>query len=225
MRNGSTAARPCIGYEAVGGAAWTIFYTTSPDERDNAIKNLGYTSDGDPCFVLLNSAPGVKELTPFYRLLQIADPGQRVDLIDAVLASASIPGIFPPGILLDENYVDGGVREILPLQAAIDLGAHNVFGIVGSVAAERADSFTGRSLVDIVSRSVEEIMTDETVRNDSNPQRGPGVSVTVIQHQGGCSRHHDNRPRPHPYQYGIRLHGSRRPSGEQFGSRSREEPC
>lgn len=154
------------------------FYTTSAAERDNAVANFGFTSEGVACYVFDSKVPGT---TPLYRLVQIADPRQPVDLIDAVLASASIPGIFPPRILLGENYVDGGVREILPIQAAIDLGADKVFGIIGSVAVEPADSFTNRNLIDIAARSVEGIMTDEIVRNDSNPPRGWGIPVTIIQ--------------------------------------------
>jgi NTE family protein len=47
----------------------------------------------------------------------------RVHLPTAILASASIPGIFPPVGLGSENYVDGGIREVIPLQAAVDLPA------------------------------------------------------------------------------------------------------
>ena len=43
---------------------------------------------------------------------------------DAVLASASIPVMYPPTELGGEYYVDGGVREILPLALAFNqLGA------------------------------------------------------------------------------------------------------
>jgi NTE family protein len=42
---------------------------------------------------------------------------------DAVLASAAIPGIFPPIQINGDPYVDGGLLMNTPLKAAIDLGA------------------------------------------------------------------------------------------------------
>jgi hypothetical protein len=45
------------------------FYTTSAAERDNAIANFGYSSEGVACYVFDSQAPGT---TPLYRLLKAA---------------------------------------------------------------------------------------------------------------------------------------------------------
>ena len=51
----------------------------------------------------------------------------KVDFSTAVIASASIPIAFPPVSIGGELYVDGGCRETIPVQAAIDLGATHVY--------------------------------------------------------------------------------------------------
>lgn len=45
----------------------------------------------------------------------------------ALLASAAIPGIFPPVRIAGDIFVDGGALESSSLQAAIDLGARRIF--------------------------------------------------------------------------------------------------
>lgn len=41
-------------------------------------------------------------------------------LIDLVLASASIPGVFPPVDLFGHRFVDGSLRDVAPLSTAFD---------------------------------------------------------------------------------------------------------
>jgi predicted acylesterase/phospholipase RssA len=53
-----------------------------------------------------------------------------VDLIDGTIASASVPMIFPPHSMADDDYVDGGVIEIIPVRAAAELGATRIFAVV-----------------------------------------------------------------------------------------------
>ena len=59
-----------------------------------------------------------------------AGAGGPVDLVDAAIASASVPMVFPPHPMADDDYVDGGVMEIVPVQAAVELGATRIFAIV-----------------------------------------------------------------------------------------------
>lgn len=47
--------------------------------------------------------------------------------IDAVTASASIPGIFPPVEMAERRLVDGGVVNNTPISHAVELGAERVF--------------------------------------------------------------------------------------------------
>jgi hypothetical protein len=53
-----------------------------------------------------------------------------VDVIDGAIASASVPMIFPPHPMADDDYVDGGVIEIIPVRAAADLGATRIIAVV-----------------------------------------------------------------------------------------------
>ncbi|MGA2835834.1 MAG: patatin-like phospholipase family protein [Acidimicrobiales bacterium] len=46
--------------------------------------------------------------------------------VDAVLASAAMPAVFPPVEIDGEKYIDGGVVDNVPLQRAIDAGATRI---------------------------------------------------------------------------------------------------
>jgi predicted patatin/cPLA2 family phospholipase len=154
------------------------FYTISRTELQNALDNLGYIYEGVTCYVLASQTTGT---IPFYQLHKVYEPPVDVDLVQGVMASASIPVVFPPVKLLDEWYIDGGVRDILPIQAAIDLGADKVFGIVATKATiPDSKPYDDADIQRIGIRSVD-IMTDEIQRNEFNPPRGWGIPVTVIQ--------------------------------------------
>lgn len=73
---------------------------------------------------------------------RLPPPATAVDVVpvalglDHLLASAAIPGMFPP-VLIDEPavgagwYVDGGVRLNAPLRSAVDLGVDRLVVISG----------------------------------------------------------------------------------------------
>jgi len=44
-----------------------------------------------------------------------------------LVASASMPGVFPPVMIDDRRHVDGGIAVNLPVQRAADLGATTIF--------------------------------------------------------------------------------------------------
>ncbi|WP_240642154.1 patatin-like phospholipase family protein [Microbacterium sulfonylureivorans] len=48
-------------------------------------------------------------------------------LIDAILASASVPGLLPPTRIGDEHYIDGGIVNSIPIEQAVTAGARTVF--------------------------------------------------------------------------------------------------
>ncbi|HYH33719.1 MAG TPA: patatin-like phospholipase family protein [Nocardioides sp.] len=48
-------------------------------------------------------------------------------LVDAVVASAAVPGLLPPARVGDEHYLDGGIVNSIPLARAVRLGADRVF--------------------------------------------------------------------------------------------------
>jgi predicted acylesterase/phospholipase RssA len=106
----------------------------------------------------------------------------KVRVQDAVLASASIPVMYPPTELGGEYYVDGGVREILPLALAFNqLGAGHIFAVVASKPGVEPWHDSGdRGLFELARRVSVDIAPDETLRKEIDPPRGWGRRVTVI---------------------------------------------
>ncbi|SDJ03773.1 Patatin-like phospholipase [Lentzea albidocapillata subsp. violacea] len=104
-----------------------------------------------------------------------------VDLVDAILASSSIPVAFPPVSLGAGTYVDGGVREVCPVRAAVEAGADYVWAIGCSALGAPPDgSFGGRGTLDIAFRA-NDIAVDEVYRSDIDPDpAGWGHDVRVV---------------------------------------------
>lgn len=48
-------------------------------------------------------------------------------IVDAVLASCAVPGLFPPVEVGDEHFLDGGLVASVPVGRAVDCGATRVF--------------------------------------------------------------------------------------------------
>jgi NTE family protein len=69
-----------------------------------------------------------------------------VDLVEGVLASASVPLVFPPRFMADDDYVDGGVLQLIPVRAATQLGADRIIAVVAmpiTVDREERDFVNG----------------------------------------------------------------------------------
>jgi len=47
--------------------------------------------------------------------------------VEAIAASASIPGIFPPVVIGERRLVDGGVANNTPISHAVELGAERIY--------------------------------------------------------------------------------------------------
>ena len=48
-------------------------------------------------------------------------------LIPAILASASVPGLFPPTLIDGEHFIDGGIVNSIPIEQAVASGATRIF--------------------------------------------------------------------------------------------------
>lgn len=48
-------------------------------------------------------------------------------LVDAILASSAVPGVFPPVAIDGEHYIDGGIVNSIPIDRAVALGASEVY--------------------------------------------------------------------------------------------------
>jgi hypothetical protein len=105
---------------------------------------------------------------------------ERVDVIDAVLASAAIPGVFPAVDLAGETYVDGGVREPLPARAALNLGADTIYAISATRALAGADEGFGNAPLTRIALRAVDIIADETLNNEVDTLRALGARVFSI---------------------------------------------
>lgn len=106
----------------------------------------------------------------------------KVSVADGILASASIPVAFPPVQLGDEHYVDGGAREILPLQVLVEsLGVERSIAIsAGTTAIAPSTSFAEKGLFDIMRRVTSEIAPNETLRKELAPPGGWHQNVRLV---------------------------------------------
>ena len=102
-----------------------------------------------------------------------------VDLVGAIRASCAIPGVFPPVPLGEEHYVDGGVRESLPAEVALEhLGVQRCYAVVASPPGVPQDrSFAHKDMLAIVLRSTSGIMSDELLRDEVARARAAGATV------------------------------------------------
>jgi NTE family protein len=48
-------------------------------------------------------------------------------VVDAVLASAAVPGLLPPVRIGEEHFIDGGIVDSIPVGRAVALGARRVY--------------------------------------------------------------------------------------------------
>jgi NTE family protein len=48
-------------------------------------------------------------------------------LVDAILASAAVPGVLPPVEIDGEHFVDGGIVNSIPISRAVELGVEEIY--------------------------------------------------------------------------------------------------
>ena len=85
--------------------------------------------------------------------------------VDAVIASASFPGMLSPVKFLGQLWTDGGVKEISPIKQAIELGATEIDVIITSPHTRIKRFFDKPGTVDILKRSLD-LSTDKIMAND-----------------------------------------------------------
>ena len=119
-----------------------------------------------------------------------------VTLAEGALASASIPVIFTPTKLGNQNYVDGGVRAPVAVAAAVASGASRVIVVVtfnslgpfppatNPLTTMPIASFDGQSLLQVGYRVAQDIMPSQIQADDLAPAAnwgtGKGQTDVVI---------------------------------------------
>jgi NTE family protein len=85
--------------------------------------------------------------------------------IEAVIASASFPGMLTPVNFLGQLWTDGGVKEISPIQKAMEMGADIIDVIITSPQTRVKRFIENPTTVDILKRSID-LSTDKIMAND-----------------------------------------------------------
>ncbi len=74
-------------------------------------------------------------------------------LLDAVLASSAIPGIFPPVEISGDRYVDGGLMEEAACDAAVAYGATTIYIVSCGSMTKRVEKID--TMTNLLNRSLE----------------------------------------------------------------------
>jgi NTE family protein len=85
--------------------------------------------------------------------------------VDAVIASASFPGMLSPVEFLGQLWTDGGVKEISPIKKAVELGADIIDVIITNPVVRTKKFIENPTTVDILKRSID-LSTDKIMAND-----------------------------------------------------------
>jgi NTE family protein len=83
-------------------------------------------------------------------------------VVDAVLASTALPGLFPPIEIGGRLYLDGGIADNVPISAAVGAGARDVYVVHVGFGCPA----TGRlRALDVMSRAVD-LLLNRTLADD-----------------------------------------------------------
>ena len=76
-------------------------------------------------------------------------------VVEGMLASSAVPGLFPPRQIGDDAYTDGGVVQNIPIEAAVGAGAMDVTALLASPIDKARDDtdYTQASLRAVYARS------------------------------------------------------------------------
>lgn len=108
--------------------------------------------------------------------------GGPVDLVEGIIASSSVPMVFPPRPLAGDAYVDGGVACNVPVEAAARLGATRIVAVLAVPLDQPPDrtDYTRASGPSVFLRAVGAVAFAERQRTNLAPQLPPGTELTVI---------------------------------------------
>jgi NTE family protein len=81
---------------------------------------------------------------------------EDVDLAEAVYASCALPVFYPPALIGDHHYVDGGIADALPIRRAAALGADRIIAIdVGAGPTRDSADTVAQGMVAIHHRAMQ----------------------------------------------------------------------
>ena len=103
-------------------------------------------------------------------------------VIEGVLASSSVPLVFPPRRIGDDVYCDGGVVQTAPLEAAVRAGAGDVTALLASPLYKPRDDvdYANASLMAIYSRAVAGVAQLEATRANLRYPLADGARLRIV---------------------------------------------
>lgn len=103
-------------------------------------------------------------------------------VIEGILASAAVPGLFPPRPIGDDVYTDGGVVMNVPVEAAVGAGAGDITALLASPVGRARDEtdYSDASLLTVYARSLVGIAVAEQQRMCLHYPRAQGSRLRVI---------------------------------------------
>lgn len=87
------------------------------------------------------------------------------NFIDAVLASSAFPATLSPIKINNDLFIDGGMKMLSPIKAAIDMGATEIDVITTSPDVRDKKFVEDPNIIDIVRRAFD-VATDKILSND-----------------------------------------------------------
>ena len=87
------------------------------------------------------------------------------NIIDYIIASTAIPVSMPISMVAGQPLVDGGLRNVTPLKAAIDEGAEDILCVVCQAEKVSGVNFDRKNLLQLFERLMD-IAINEIVNND-----------------------------------------------------------
>ncbi len=133
----------------------------------------GVTTFGDlklPCYI---TAADLRSNTLF---LFGEDP--QAPLVEAVMASAALPAIYPPVAYHDLQLVDGGVLDNVPASIAMDKGATTIYVINVGYGGDRLPP--ARGVMQILTRSLNTMIAQSLLTDLERALESPTIELHHI---------------------------------------------
>ena len=104
----------------------------------------------------------------------------EVSLIEALYASCALPLYYPPAVIEGRQYVDGGLRSVLPIEVAVDGGSDFVFAVmVGPVLARRKRN-SSLALIDSYNTAVRIMMAAQAENTIARWRNGASCDIVLV---------------------------------------------
>ena len=107
-----------------------------------------------------------------------AHPG----VVTGLLASSSVPMVFPPRPIADDVYVDGGIVQNIPLDPAIALGAEDIYLVLADPlqCPPPQIDYSTANMFEVGVRAEVTVAFYDQQRRDAQVKLPAGASITLI---------------------------------------------